>query len=327
MTTPQQPPQSGTVTSADTGRACPYCRFPLKEGIPMMCCGVCSAPHHADCWSDNGGCAVVACAGGPAQGAAQPDAPTVVVPPPSAAAAPAPPPSPAYAAAPVPPVAPRRDGSSVPWIAVGVVAVALIVAATTLVVVLSGRGGASAPTRTVVTIRQAADSSPAAETTTTDGSDAGSAPPAQAATVSAPIADDEANRQAIQHLLYQHHEDIVNGDYHGAWELMSVRKQAQKLREDGYGGWTAAQATLRPYLDPTNLHVDIQTLDPATGVARVMVTGMTWSKPGASCSQWSGITWVKYEHGAWRYDPGYSTTPEREAQWKNRFSELLGGSC
>jgi hypothetical protein len=30
-----------------------------------MVCGVCRAPHHLDCWADNGGCAVVACAGGP----------------------------------------------------------------------------------------------------------------------------------------------------------------------------------------------------------------------------------------------------------------------
>src|SRR5215218_3116379 len=103
MTTPPQPPQSGTVVSADTGRACPYCRFPLKEGIPMTRCGVCSAPHHADCWGDNGGCAVVACAGGPARGASQADAPTVAVPAAATAAAPAAPsPTPAYAAAPPP---------------------------------------------------------------------------------------------------------------------------------------------------------------------------------------------------------------------------------
>ncbi len=50
------------------GRTCPYCRFPIKEGGEIFVCGVCRAPHHVDCWSDNGGCAVVACVGGPGSG-------------------------------------------------------------------------------------------------------------------------------------------------------------------------------------------------------------------------------------------------------------------
>jgi hypothetical protein len=65
----------------------------------------------------------------------------------------------------------------------------------------------------------------------------------------------------------------------------------------------------------------------ATGVVQVMVTGMRWTKPGATCSEWSGVTWVRWENGGWYYDPGYSTTPQRTRDWKNRFSELLGGSC
>ena len=58
-----------------------------------------------------------------------------------------------------------------------------------------------------------------------------------------------------------------------------------------------------------------------------MVTGMRWLKPNARCSQWSGLTWMKYESGDWLYDPGYSTTPERTAEWESRYSELLGGQC
>ena len=67
--------------------------------------------------------------------------------------------------------------------------------------------------------------------------------------------------------------------------------------------------------------------EPNEGVAQVDITGMSWSKPGASCTEWSGITWVKYEDGAWKYDPGYSTTPQREREWKPRYAELLGGQC
>ncbi len=54
-----------TVAGAElAGRSCPYCRFPLKEGGEVCVCGECRAAHHADCWADNGGCAVVSCAGG-----------------------------------------------------------------------------------------------------------------------------------------------------------------------------------------------------------------------------------------------------------------------
>jgi hypothetical protein len=340
MTTPPQPPQSGTVSSADTGRPCPYCRFPLKEGIPMTRCSVCGAPHHGDCWADNGGCAVVACAGGPAGAAEAPTAasPAMPLPPP-----PPPPPTARHAAAPAhqhaaaaappppPPPPPPHDpvrahgaGSSVPWIALSVVAVVLIAAAAAVAVVVTRDDGGPS-TQTVVTVHErpsagGAGGDVSAQTVAT--------PPARAATDDAvTVSDDEANRQQIEDLLYRHHEAIVEGDFHSAWELLSQRKQAQKLREDGYGGWVTAQSTLRPYLDPSGLHADIQELDPATGVARVMVTGMNWSKPGAACTQWSGITWVKHEDGEWRYDPGYSTTPEREQGWKSRYSELLGGAC
>jgi hypothetical protein len=58
-------PSRGPATADETGRSCPYCRFPLKEGVEAVRCGTCAAPHHADCWDENGGCAVVACAGGP----------------------------------------------------------------------------------------------------------------------------------------------------------------------------------------------------------------------------------------------------------------------
>ena len=72
------------------------------------------------------------------------------------------------------------------------------------------------------------------------------------------------------------------------------------------------------------IRVSIQDLDAKTGVARVLVGGMHYSK--TNC-EWRGVTWVRYEDGGWKYDPGYSTTPQREREWKNRFTELLGGAC
>lgn len=58
-------PRHITATSAWVGRTCPYCRFPIKEGGPVVECGVCHAVQHADCFRENGGCSVAACAGGP----------------------------------------------------------------------------------------------------------------------------------------------------------------------------------------------------------------------------------------------------------------------
>jgi hypothetical protein len=54
----------------DTGRTCPYCRFPLKEGSPAERCDACGSLHHEDCWTDGGGCAVLGCSQAGAAGAA-----------------------------------------------------------------------------------------------------------------------------------------------------------------------------------------------------------------------------------------------------------------
>jgi hypothetical protein len=58
-------PQLRLATDADSGRSCPYCRFTLKSGVALAVCPACHAPAHADCWTDNGGCAVVRCTGTP----------------------------------------------------------------------------------------------------------------------------------------------------------------------------------------------------------------------------------------------------------------------
>ena len=130
----------------------------------------------------------------------------------------------------------------------------------------------------------------------------------------------------IQSVLLAFHEDIVSERFRDAWRLQSARKRAQYLREQGYQQWLKNQRTLVPYLSPAGLTARVNGLEDE-GVARVLLTGMGWSDPDASCSEWSGLTWVKYEGGAWAYDPGYSTTPEREQAWQPRYSELLGADC
>lgn len=321
------PPERGAVAGADVGRSCPYCRFALKEGIAMVRCGVCAAPHHADCWDDNDGCAVVACAGGPepatreVAAAAAPPSPPTAIQQPTGARRPPPP------AAWQPPTAPPPAGGSSrngPWLVAAAVVLGLAVAGSAATVVLTRDGDGGPTTQTVVTIDQSSSAGSPAETVEAEEDPRPTRP---ASSVDGALVADEQQRQQIEQMLYEHHQAIVEGDYQGAWDLLSGRKQQQNLREDGYAAWETAQSSLRPYLDPSGIHTSIQALDPASGIARVMVTGMSWSDPDAPCSEWSGITWVKHEGGRWRYDPGYSTTPERRRLWSPRYPELLGGQC
>lgn len=135
-----------------------------------------------------------------------------------------------------------------------------------------------------------------------------------------------AMKRDIRQILLGYHEAVLDGRFDVAWRLLTKRKQQQALREDGFAKWREAQASLTPYLDPSGLRVRIDKLENG-GVARVDVTGMNWYDPDAACSEWAGLTWVRYERGRWRYDPGYSTTAARERRWKPRFSELLGTTC
>jgi hypothetical protein len=333
------------ASQAETGRACPYCRFPLKEGVDVVDCGVCHTPHHADCWHDNCGCAISGCAGGPTAvagrvgevGVASPDAYPAVSPasPAQSGAPPAPP----------PPSGERRT----PSLAIAVIVLAVAIAGVAVAIVLGRQGNnvhlaANASTQRTVTVPATTATTPASTSTGRTGTpeDVNPATTRSATTPSAattpataaphgegalPGVSPQETQAEIQHALLEWHEDVVNGNYHAAWELLSQRKQVQDNREYGYSTWVKNQATLRPYLNPSGLQVSVEHAEPSSGVAQVYVSGMSWDKPGASCTEWSGVTWVKYEDGAWRYDPGYSTTPQREREWKPRYSELLGGRC
>lgn len=330
-------PTNGTATKAETGRSCPYCRFPLKEGDAMTECGDCSSPHHSECWHDNQGCAIVACASGPQQATAQTHAaPMAAAPPPPpyqpATAAYRPAPSPAalqpHAAAPMPSPGRHDDdrgrrNSNNPWLIVSVLVLAMVVVGAATVIVLSQNSEptvaaqAAEETRTV-TVDEDATPAPT-ELDDPQSSTAGSRGPDA-------LADGETEQ--IRQLLLDHHAAIVSQDFDTAWDLLTDRKRESFLNRDGgYGAWVEGQRTLSSYLGPDGLSVTVQDVDEETDVARVDVQGMSWSKPGASCSTWSGVTWVRFENDGWYYDPGYSTTPQRESEWAGRFGELLGGSC
>ena len=162
---------------------------------------------------------------------------------------------------------------------------------------------------------------------TTSTTTSTSVPPAPAPRTLLPAESRTEMTQQIRSLLLQFHQDIVARDTASAWRLLSIRKRRQELVKDGYGNWARAQESLAPYLDPSGIRVRILSVDRASGIVTVDVTGMKWSAPGASCTEWSGITWVKYENDTWKYDPGYSTTAARKRAWASRYDQLLGTRC
>jgi hypothetical protein len=310
---------------ADTGRACPYCRFPLKEGVAIVVCPVCSSAHHAECWRDNGGCAIVACAGGPGASGAPTVGETPTAPYSAASAGG----TQQHGTAQIPPPPPPPSlGKRSPSLAIAVIVLALAVAGAAVAIVLGSQRGSTVRVSNVTTAQTVtvATTSSTPTTTTSEATTVSTAttPSGEGAL---PGVSGEQMRSEIEQMLLAWHEDVVHGEYRPAWNLLSNRKRVQDEREYGYGTWVKNQSTLRPYLNPANLQVSVERTEPASGVAQVDVTGMGWDKPGAPCTEWSGITWVKYEERAWRYDPGYSTTPQREREWKPRDSELLGGRC
>lgn len=328
------------LSSEDAGRACPHCHQPLTEDRALALCGECGAAHHADCWRANGGCAAAACSDRevPATAASglSGAAPTEPVFPEQAVGGT---PSTAPMGSHLPPSLPPTRGEwRTPSLALAIAVLLIAVAGAGVAIALAVAGGKSRRVafttqlpgvpEGVVTTAPAdggtettpAETSPGSETSAGNETSTGGEG-------SLPSVSTAQMESEIQHMLLEWHEDVVQGNYRAAWGLLSHRKQEQANGEYGYSSWVKNQETLRPYLNPAGLKASIQSTEAGEGVARVDVTGMTWSKPGASCKEWSGVTWVKYEEGAWRYDPGYSTTPQREHEWKSRFSELLGGRC
>lgn len=50
----------------EAGPVCAVCLSPIAEGEATTACPACQAVYHADCWQENGGCAVYGCSQVPA---------------------------------------------------------------------------------------------------------------------------------------------------------------------------------------------------------------------------------------------------------------------
>ncbi len=46
-----------------TGKTCPFCQFPIKQGSNSVVCAECCSPHHRECWQENTGCTTYGCRG------------------------------------------------------------------------------------------------------------------------------------------------------------------------------------------------------------------------------------------------------------------------
>jgi hypothetical protein len=218
---------------------------------------------------------------------------------------------------------------------------ALAVAGGATALVVSGGSSAKAGSPTAATVTQVVaetqppettpdDTTVAQDDTTTDETTPTTTTTDEQPATNGVLPDEDEDQMAsdIQPVLLAHHRAIVNHDFRAAWVLTSERYRAKKLREPGgYAAWETAQASLSRYLDPSGLQVDVLDTDPHSGVATIRVTGMGWSAPRSSCSAWQGVTWAKYENGHWRYEPGYSISDQRRAQWQPRRDELLGWGC
>jgi hypothetical protein len=232
-----------------------------------------------------------------------------------------PPPSPPAAAGPVPVAAVGGSWSRTPFV-VGAL-VLLLSAGVAVAVVLSNNSNASDPTTTA---EQSAAPGPEASYEAEPAGEMAETDEEEVTSSGFPDVPRAQMDGEITTLLQGYHEDVVEEDFQGAWAMLSPRKRKQYLAEYGYHKWAAAQASLSPYLQPYGLEASVVSLEDER-VARVDVTGMGWSKAGAPCSEWSGLTWVRYEGDEWAYDPGYSTTSARRATWQPRSARLLGGHC
>jgi hypothetical protein len=128
----------------------------------------------------------------------------------------------------------------------------------------------------------------------------------------------------IRTMFRDYHQSLADGRLDHAFSLISERKQQSVRDGDGLDAWKRFGASFGRQIDPSHLQVSIVETDREAGVAGVRISGMPYRDPASPCTTWSGVTWVKYEHGAFHYDPGYSTTRERRITWEPRQLETLG---
>ncbi len=143
----------------------------------------------------------------------------------------------------------------------------------------------------------------------------------------------------ITDLIRRFHQYAKDGDTAAAWALLSARKRRQVEGNfygapqagdpDGVGGfaeWADQQVELGSFVDPSGVQVSLGEPNfKDEGVMTIVVSNMPYSNSGKPyCTNWHGYTWVRYEGGRWKYEPGFAVTSERYAAFKPIEKKTLG---
>jgi hypothetical protein len=187
-------------------------------------CGACNAPHHVECWSDNGGCAVIGCVGGPTRDAVTPATTPAVTRTARDTPTPTLKPQPGVAS----PDFPR--GSRSPQLSIAVLVLALAILGVAAAVILTRPGN-----KTIVITRpnkpRPATTGPTAPTGPTSNQSTGTA---RATTVSnpGPLGPAASVREFWR--------EMNDGNYQAAHKLMTAHEQSD------YPNFVADRSTADP---------------------------------------------------------------------------------
>lgn len=320
-------PIRGSATKQDTGKSCPFCRFPIKERDEVVACGECHSTHHEDCWEENGGCAVPDCAGAPAASGSGGGSGGSHIPPvagPSkkkvtldprpelrrrkrqrqrkkAAATGKP--------LPVPPP-PGESSKTTLWIAGAAIAFLAVIA----VIMISNNFG---------------DTDPASGKSCEEGTGKNGVPCYDNGKLpNTPTPDMQSQ---ISRSVRSWFNLVDLGDYPSAWTRLSPRVRKQISQDEGYQGWRDKQVRLTKYLHPSNANVTLMTGEsfPEEGVMTVYISNLPFDDPNDRCDQIEGVSWVVWDPDAqkWFYEPGITVSNARRSAWGYRGTKVLKFKC
>jgi hypothetical protein len=268
---------------------CPYCRFPLKEGVGVEACRACGAVHHVECWQDNGGCSITGCADGPSSATA-----THVLPPQAAPAA-------AFAATaaapfPSPPSKPPppSTGKNFPTAAViaGAVLVALLGAGAAVATSSSSKKPTPAPATVTVkerTVEKAAALTTPTVTRTARAPVHHSTPvPSSPAPSSEPSSDERA-AHAVE-AVDNYWSDIEDHDFSGAYDIEEPIAQASE------SSWMATEE--KEGVDHVSYNFEPGQVEGNEATVNIGSLQTEASKSG--CFTWTGYYRLTDYSGTWK---------------------------
>lgn len=306
------------ATSEMVGRTCPYCRFGLELGVPVVACPVCKAVHHDDCWDENGGCAVALCAGGPSleqvdqEGGAEavdpapaPD-PDPEPPPPLPPVEPlpsatptekleiprvavAPPPGPASSS----PPPPRGGGSRLGWVPLIAAAIVLAGGGVAAAIVLSGGTGSSDATAT----ENSSTSEFEEEGEIGDGfedEEEGFEEEEFEPPEPPPSPAQRAQRQ-VQQALRAHFDRLAEGSYESAYYDLTPDQRGEIGSESGW-----VEAHEEDQLESFDLSVDASLTGSNSAEARIV--NFRTRALASGCKDWYGHWGMRKIYGEWLID-------------------------